>query len=76
MKSVLALVVLVFGLVIGVWLGLFVLFVPGIIEVVEQCQTGVTPVSLAWAIVKIVFAWPVTAFLLGLSVGINKELLK
>ena len=76
MKNVLALVVLVGGIILSAWLSLFVMFVPGIIEIIEQCQTGVVAAPLAWAIAKIVLARPVTVFCVGFCVSVATELTK
>jgi len=75
MKSFIALILLLGFMALGVWLGVFVLFAPGLIEIISQCQTEVSATPLAWAIVKVLFAWPVCVFCVALGAGFSKEIM-
>lgn len=57
MKAIIGLLMILGGLALGAYVGLWLMFVGGIIQVIEAVQ--VTPVNasgIAWGIVRIVFA--------------------
>jgi len=47
---------------LGLWLGIFVLLVPSITDIIKQCQSEIVENSLAWDIVRILFAYPVMIY--------------
>lgn len=76
MKALFALILLVGFMVLGVWLGLFVMLIPGLTEIIHQCQTEIVPDSFAIAIIKTALAWPVAVFCFGFGASFHKEIMK
>lgn len=57
MKTVFGVLLMLGGIALGLWLGLWVCFVGGIVQIIEQIKAPeVQALTVAWAIVKIVFA--------------------
>lgn len=57
MKAILGVVMIVGGVVFGVWAGLWWAFVGGIIQIIHAVQASpVEGADIAWGIVKIIFA--------------------
>jgi len=76
MKAWIGLIVLLGFMALGVWLGVFVMLAPGLSEIIQQCQTKVDATPLAWAIVKVLLAWPICTYCVAIGVGFNKEIMK
>ncbi len=55
MKFWLGLVLVIVGAVLGVYVGLYLMFVKGIIQIVNSINPLV-PAGIAWGIVKVIFA--------------------
>ena len=57
MKAAIGLLLVLVGIVFGVWAGLWWAFVGGIMQIVAAVQTSPVPgADIAWGIVKIIFA--------------------
>lgn len=57
MKQLLGVLLIVAGVALGLYVGLWVCFIGGIVDVVDAVKaTPVEAMNLAWGIVKIVFA--------------------
>ena len=57
MKAAIGLLLVLFGIVFGVWAGLWWAFVGGIMQIVAAVQASPVPgADIAWGIVKIIFA--------------------
>ena len=57
MKAAIGLLLVLVGIVFGVWAGLWWAFVGGIMQIVAAVQASPVPgADIAWGIVKIIFA--------------------
>lgn len=56
-KKWFGLVLIVIGVIFGLYIGIGVCFIGGIIDIIEQIRaTNLEPVRVAWGVAKIVFA--------------------
>lgn len=72
MKLLFGLLLVVGGLMLGVYLGLYVCFIGGIVDIINEVKAPMTDAgNVAWAIAKIVFAGAVgwSSFLVVSSAG-------
>lgn len=44
------------GLVLGVWLGVFVMFIGGIVQIVNEVKGSLEALPIAWGILRIILA--------------------
>lgn len=58
MKSLLAILMIIAGIVLGIYVGLWLCFVGGIIQLVDAIKAApnVEGMQIAWGVVRIVFA--------------------
>lgn len=57
MKTIIGIILMLTGLVFGLWLGVEVLFVGGIVDIINQIKAPeLSVVTVAWGLVKIIFA--------------------
>ena len=56
-KKWFGLVLIVIGVIFGLYIGIWVCFIGGIIDIIEQIRaTNLEAMSVAWGVAKIVFA--------------------
>jgi hypothetical protein len=66
MKTVLGLIMVIAGIAVGLYFGVYVMFIGGIIDIVDYIKQDLTTESLlVWGIVKIMFSG-VVGWLAGL----------
>ena len=57
MKKIISIGIVILGIVLGLYLGLWVLFVGGILGIAQAVDTGtITAMIVAWNLIKIVLA--------------------
>lgn len=57
MKIIISVLIFLFGIALGLYLGLYVLFVGGIVQIIEAFrQPEILPLDVAFGIVKMLFA--------------------
>jgi len=57
MKTVLGLVLIIAGVLIGLYVGGYLMFIQGIIQIIEQVKAETMEASVvAWGLAKVVFA--------------------
>ena len=56
MKSILGLVLIILGIVVGLYLGVWVMFIGGIIQIAKSIQPEVIAMGIAWGVIKILLA--------------------
>jgi len=66
MRTIIGIILILAGLALGLWLGVWVLFIGGTIDIINQIRTpelnaAVNTIVVAWGIVKIIFAFAVVA---------------
>lgn len=62
-KRILGLVLILGGIALGLWLGLWVCFFGGIASIIEGAKANpVDQLELAWGIIKFLSAWAVGLF--------------
>jgi uncharacterized membrane protein len=66
MKALMGIVLVLAGIVLGVYVGVWVMFVGGIVAVVEAIKADpVNSLGIAWGIVRIVFASTATVAIIS-----------
>ena len=56
-KELIGLLLIIIGVIFGLYVGIWVCFVGGIIDIIEQIRaTNLEAMSVAWGVAKIVFA--------------------
>ncbi len=78
MNKVLGWILAIGGVLIGLWIGVWVMFIGGIIEVVTALKaTDINAFMLAWGIVRIMFAgfvgWFCGIFVTGMGIALLKD---
>ena len=78
LKGVLGIVLIIGGIGLGIYVGLYRCFIGGIVDLVNQFKSPETieGIKLAWAIAKIVFASAIGSIVGGIPVAIGKALLQ
>ena len=75
-RFIIGLIIIVAGIGLGLWLGLWVMFIGGIIQVVQSIHPVVQAGGIAIGIAKVIFAqlvgWLCFYVLAGIGVGIMK----
>ncbi len=56
MKTVIGLVLMIVGVVLGIYLGIWVMFIGGIIQIAKSIQPEVIAMGIAWGIIRIFLA--------------------
>ena len=57
MKVIIAILMILGGFTLGLWLGVWVLFIGGVVDIIEQIKApNLDSMIIAWGLVKIVFA--------------------
>lgn len=58
-KSIAAIICFFTGICLGLFVGIFVMFVGGIVNIVDQIKAAEDSFMIVWGVVKIVFSAPV-----------------
>lgn len=57
MKLIFGILLVVLGIALGIYVGVWLMFVGGIVQIVKSIQAGIPDATvIAWGIVKIIFA--------------------
>lgn len=71
MRKVLGVLIGIVGFAVAVYVGLWLMFVGGIVQVIDAVQDDpVNGADVAWGVVRIVFASAATAFTFYASLGL------
>ena len=73
MRPILGLTIALAGICFAVYLGLWVMFVGGIVDVVDAIRSPALPASqIAWGVVKVILAGFVATFISFFSVAVGR----
>lgn len=75
MKGILGIVLIVLGIALGLYLGVWVMFIGGIIQIAKSVQPEVIAMGIAWGVIKIMLAGLVGYGTALICIGIGKVLL-
>lgn len=72
MRYVIGILLIVAGVLAGLYVGLWLMFIGGIIQVINAVKANPTPaIDVAWGVVRIIFAslvgWGIAAIGIGLG---------
>jgi len=57
MKTLIGIVLIIAGIALGLYLGVWVMFIGGIIDIIDQIKAPeLSAMAVAWGVVKVVFA--------------------
>jgi len=56
MKGIVGLILIGVGVILGIYVGVWVLFIGGILQIAQSVQP-VNAVGIAWGIIRILFSW-------------------
>jgi uncharacterized membrane protein len=74
MKTLIGIVLIIAGIALGLYLGVWVMFIGGIVDIIDQIKSPeLSAMAVAWGVVKIVFAgfigWLVALILILPGIG-------
>lgn len=74
MKTLIGIVSIIAGIALGLYLGVWVMFIGGIVDIIDQIKSPeLSAMAVAWGVVKIVFAgfigWLVALILILPGIG-------
>lgn len=76
MKTIIGILLIIIGIGLGLYLGLWVMFVGGIVQLIQNCTPTVNAVGIAVGLLRIVCASAVGWFCVIILGGIGKALIE
>jgi len=74
MRTIIAWLFVSLGIVLGVYVGAYLLFFRGIVQALQNVNP-IVPTEVAWGIVKTIFAYPIGFIIAVFGIAIGKAII-